>query len=74
MNTKFSEENNAIPPDFGKDETTLLVMLKGRKSYDKYLKKYVENIFKGKYIFVEAKDYYSGTYLDREKFRYLFDY
>ncbi|VXB37047.1 conserved exported hypothetical protein [Flavobacterium sp. 9AF] len=74
LKEKFSEENNAIPPDFGKDDTILLVMLRGRKSYDKYVLKAVQNNYFGKYIFVEAKDFYAGTYADREVYKYIFDY
>jgi hypothetical protein len=74
MKQEFTEENDAIPPDFGKDNSTLLVILQGRNSYDNYVKRAVKNNYNGKYILVLSTDYYSGDYTDVNEYRYLFDY
>jgi hypothetical protein len=70
----YTEENKAIPPDFGNEEYTLLCVIKERKSYDKYLKKGVENNYKGKYEFITEKQLRQTRYKDTETYRYVFDY
>ncbi|MGH2665274.1 hypothetical protein [Flavobacterium sp.] len=69
----YTEENNAIPPEFGKKETVLLCVLKGRNSYDKYLRKAVIENYKGEYLFITPYDLIGEKY-PREKYRYYFDY
>ena len=69
----FTEEKKAIPPEFGKKETVLLCVLKGRNSYDKYLKKAVTENYKGDYLFISPYDLISDKY-PKEKYRYYFDY
>ncbi|WP_353778659.1 hypothetical protein [Winogradskyella sp. 3972H.M.0a.05] len=71
---KMTVENGAIPADFGKDDTVLICVLKGRNSRDNYMRKHIKKNYKGKYEFVLQSDVYSHKYDDRDKYRYLFDY
>lgn len=71
--SQITVERKAIPPDFGKDNTVLLCIIKGKKSYDKYMKKHVINEYHGKYEFVLKKDLYDDKYDDTSKYRYLLD-
>jgi hypothetical protein len=73
MEDAFSEKNNAFPADFDKN-ATILIIIKGRGSYDKYLKKAVKKNFKGNYVFIKKEDLQSTNYEDKSKFRYFFDY
>ncbi|MTI31418.1 hypothetical protein [Xanthovirga aplysinae] len=70
----FTTENKAIPTDFGKEETILLCVVEGKRSYDKYLKKHVSNEYHGKYEFILRKDLDSDKFKDTSQYRYVFDY
>lgn len=77
LKKEFTEAHNAIPPDFGKDNSTVfLVVLRGRGSYDKYVKGAVKKYYKGEYVFVNVKkeSINSEKYSDKNKYRYYFDY
>jgi len=71
---KMTVENGAIPPDLGKDNSTLICVLKGRDSRDNYMKKHIKKNYNGKYEFVLESDLNSEKYNDSDKYRYLFDY
>jgi hypothetical protein len=71
--SKIKTENEAIPPDFGKDETTLVCVITGKKSYDKYMEKHVLNEYHGKYEFVLRQELSSEKYKNTLKYRYVFD-
>ncbi|ANQ49385.2 hypothetical protein MY04_2011 [Flammeovirga sp. MY04] len=71
--SKITTENKAIPADFGKDESTLICVITGKKSYDKYMKRYVSSEYHGKYEFVLRDEIYSDKYKDTSKYRYVFD-
>jgi hypothetical protein len=71
---KMTVENGAIPQEFGKDETILICVLKGRNSRDKYLKKNIKENYKGKYEFVLESELSSDKYKDTDLYRYLFDF
>jgi len=73
MRSEFSVENNAIPADFGKENTIIIGILKGKKSYDKYLEKALKKFYTGEYV-LERSSRLSSKYSDREKYRYLFDW
>lgn len=73
MELAFSEKSNAIPENFDKN-ATILVIIKSRGSYDNYLKKAVKKNFKGNYIFIKREELQSSNYADKSKFRYFFDY
>ncbi|WP_027002418.1 hypothetical protein [Hugenholtzia roseola] len=66
-------EKGAIPPNFGKDESTLICVITGKKSYDKHVKKQVSNEYHGKYEFVLRDQVNSDKYKDKSKYRYVFD-
>lgn len=71
---KFTVENNAIPPDFGKEPTTLLIVLRDNKGYNKWTKKAVKKKYHGEYVFVTREDLEKEEYKNTTKYRYLFDY
>ena len=66
-------ESNAIPPNFGKDNTTLICVIIGKKKYDKKMKKHVENEYHGKYEFVLRENLNSDEFKDTSNYRYIFD-
>lgn len=74
MESEFTVENDAIPPDYGKQNEVLLVVLEERKSYDKWLEKGFSNSYFGNYEFVTKEDLKSSKYSDTEKYRYFFTY
>jgi hypothetical protein len=70
----ITKENKAIPPDFGNDNSTLICVLKGRNSRDKYMKKHFNENYKGKVVFVLESDLTNEIYNDVDEYRYLLDY
>ena len=76
LKKEFTEEHNAIPPDFGKEKTIFLVVLRGRGSYDKYVKSAVKKYYTGDYVFVNVKkeSIDDQKYNDKNIYRYYFDY
>ncbi len=71
---EFTEQNQAIPPSFGKDNSVIVCILHGRNSYDKYLKIAVEENYKGEYLLIKSADLTSIEYSNKAKYRYVFDY
>ena len=70
----ITEEKGAIPPEFGKQNTTVLFVTHHR-SYNKYLKKNVKKIYKGDYKFVTQEELKNeDAYKDMMTYRYVFDY
>ncbi len=76
LKKEFTEQHNAIPPDFGKEKTVFVVILRGRGSYDKYVKSAVKKYYKGEYVFVNIKkeSLNNDKFGDKNKYRYYFDY
>ena len=74
MRASFTEENSAIPPEFGKEKTILMCVIKDDFYYDKHVKSAVKNNYKGEYVFVNLQDTYSEKYSDKKIYRYIFDY
>jgi hypothetical protein len=73
-NNHITVEKGAIPPDFGNDNS-VLVFITHHRSYNKYLKKNVEKMYKGKFEYATEKEFESNEkYKDIEKYRYVFDY
>ena len=73
-NRNITEEKGAIPPDFGKDNSTM-VFITHERSYNRYLKKNVKKKYEGKYEFATEEDFASQEkYRDISKYRYVFDY
>ncbi|WP_431244346.1 hypothetical protein ACQ9BO_08475 [Flavobacterium sp. P21] len=70
----FTEKEDAIPPEFGKfDNQVLLIVLKKRSSYDKYVKSAAKR-YLGKYEFITYDKIESEKYKDKTIYRYVFDY
>ncbi len=56
---EFTIENNVIPPDFGKDSTsTLIIVERGIKRYDNNVKEQVLNEYHGNYVFIPGDSLY----------------
>jgi len=72
--TKITTVEHSIPPDFGKNETTLICILVGRKSTDKYMKKHFETEYHGKIEFILKDDLNQDKYSDTQEYRYVFDF
>lgn len=72
VETMVTKENGSIPPDFGKDSLTMICVIYGKNSYDKYLRKHVTNEYNGKYEFV-LKDSLTNRKYSSWKYRYVFD-
>ncbi|CAM1344184.1 hypothetical protein [Tenacibaculum amylolyticum] len=73
-NSKLTEEKGAIPPDFGKDDG-ILIFITHHRSYNKYLKKNVKKIYKGKYEFVTESEFLEKEkYKNVDNYRFIFDY
>ena len=71
----FTVENGAIPPDFGKNPDEIFLVIKaGRKSYDKYLIKAVEEEYQGKYEYTMFARIDQSKYADKNVYRYYFYY
>lgn len=66
-------EKNAIPSDFGKNNSTLLVGLSRKNARDKYLKKYFKENYHGPYVFVDSDKIDSELFKDTDSYRYIFD-
>ncbi len=73
MKTTIRDDGKQIPPHFGKEEATLLVIRKGKRSYDKYLEKNFADNYFGKYEIVEEAFVSNKKYSDKKKYRYVFD-
>ena len=65
-------ENGAIPPEFGRNKTTLLCQIEGRKNHDKYVIKNVSENYHGKSVFIQKHMLNSEEYEDVSKYRYYF--
>jgi hypothetical protein len=55
-----------------KNDEYMLFIIKGKDSYDKYLKKHVEENYKGKYKYVLMKDLEKDEFKDKSVYRYTF--
>lgn len=73
--SEFTVENNAIPPEFGKERDVVVIgILQGRKSYDRYLKKAFTKNYNGEYILISEDELSNSEYNNKQKYRYIFDY
>ncbi len=70
----YSVKKNAIPPEFGNEDTVLLCILKGSNSRRKYTGRAFTKKYHGKVEFIETMELYSKKYEDVNKYRYVFDY
>lgn len=72
VSNKITIASGQIPPDMAKEKFTIIGMLKGRNSYDKYLQKDFQEYYTGDYVLATDKD--MGNYSDVNKYRYVLDY
>lgn len=73
-NNYITLENKAIPPEFGKQNDTLLFITHHR-SYNKYLIRNVKKIYKGNYKFITEDDLKNTIdYKNVDVYRFVFDY
>lgn len=69
---KITIESGEIPPDMKSEEFILIGVLKGKRSYDKYVKKEFEN-YTGRYILALETEI-ADKYTDINKYRYIMNY
>ena len=73
-NKHLTEDRGAIPPDFGKDNSTV-IFITHHKSYNRYMKKNVKKIYKGNYEFATEEEFNTeDRFKDIDTYRYVFDY
>lgn len=66
------KDTENVPPDFGKDKTTILVMEHKKKGYNKRVNRLIKNHYTGEYIFV-SDDELQTKYADTISYRYVLD-
>lgn len=71
--SEYTEEFNAIPPEFGQKHTIFLITLRKRSSYNKYLKN-ASKKYLGECILINKGDEELEKYSDKSVYRFLFDY
>lgn len=69
---KITVESGQIPSSMKTENFILIGVLKGRRSYDKYVKKEFAT-YKGKYVLATEKEI-ETKYSDISKYRYVMDY
>ncbi len=67
-------EKGAIPADFGENNTVVLFVTSGKRSYDTYLKSNIKKAYHGKYELVSKSELRADRYSNTAKYRYIFDY
>ncbi|WP_350288235.1 hypothetical protein [uncultured Croceitalea sp.] len=67
-------EKGAIPANFGENNSIVLFMTTGKKSYDKYLKSNIRKVYNGDYELVHKFDLNLEKYTDKSKYRFIFDF
>ena len=67
----INKDTENIPPDFGKEKTTLLVIQKP-KSYKKKVEKIIQQHYTGNYIIVTREEL-DDKYKDPATYRYILD-
>lgn len=73
VKSTIDDDGKQIPPDFGNTNEILLVIRKGKRSYDKYLEENFEKNYFGKYIIIDRVELESDKYKNLEVYRYVFD-
>jgi len=67
----IKKDTENVPPDFGKEKTTLLVV-RERKGYNKKVDKIFQKHYTGDYVFIDREELYT-KYSDTTNYRYLID-
>ena len=70
----YTIKKGAIPPDFEKENTTVLFISTGRKGVDKSLKDNLKALYHGKYEFINLSELKTEKYTDLKIYRYTFIY
>ncbi|MCK8480936.1 hypothetical protein [Psychroserpens algicola] len=73
-NKYLTVEQGAIPPEFGKDGTVLLLVEDADSNlwYKKYINKHAENKYTGPYKIIQYDELDASPYSNKEKYRYVF--
>lgn len=72
---QYTEENGAIPPDFGKNKSAILLVMKaGMKSYDKTLGSMTEKYYTGTFEYTLLGKLDQDKFADKEVYRFYFDH
>jgi hypothetical protein len=70
---KITVEKKVVPPDFIKRDQTLIILMWGDKSYDRYAMKAFKRFYTGKMEFVPFNDLLTNPkYEDLEAYPYVF--
>jgi hypothetical protein len=69
----LAKEGQAIPDNFGKEKTTMLVVKTGNFQVNNALEKAFEKYYTGDYIIIEEAEKNSKKYSDTKKYKYLFN-
>lgn len=72
MRSEFSVENNAIPPNFGKNKSEVLLVLITGFAVDKFHKKALKEKYFGEYELHNPKTDLDEKFPDKSKYRYVF--
>jgi hypothetical protein len=67
-------EKGAIPENFGAGNTTMLFIVKSKKSYDKYLVSNIEEVYNGKYELITNQELLSAKYQNLKEYPYYLDF
>jgi len=71
INSYIKKDTENVPPEFGKEKTTLLVV-RERKGYNKKVDKIFQKYYTGDYIFIDREEL-NTKYSDTINYRYLID-
>jgi hypothetical protein len=75
MLSAYTEEKNAIPPDFGKQGTILLIIKNNNIfNYNHFLKSAFEKNYFGEYKIIDYDQIESKEFENKEVYRYIFDF
>jgi hypothetical protein len=65
------KDTENVPPDLGKEKTTMLI-IQERKGYNKKVEKVFKEYYEGDYVFVTREEL-ETKYKDESNYRYIFD-
>lgn len=71
INSYIRKDSENVPPDFGKEKSTLLVV-RERQGYNKKVDKIFQKYYTGDYVFVDREEL-NTKYSDTSNYRYLID-
>ncbi|MEZ4859341.1 MAG: hypothetical protein R2781_11080 [Flavobacteriaceae bacterium] len=74
MRSEYTEENEAIPPDFGKNKEEVLLLQMVGLGRDNFMKKAARKNYEGPYEVVKPNVDIDEAYPDKVKYRWIFDH